>query len=142
MVKWNSRWYGAIVDFNENVEKLNLIVTLNSIEYIVTDKISSNQANILRLMETDRYSERKQRTYLQEDTEVDLRKIRETERLAENVINKKLKTNVLYFVVIYGNSTEKLMEAEILNLFERKKNLFHKVQDSERTSKTVEHAEL
>ena len=78
-------------------------------------------------METDRYSERKQRTYLQEDTEVDLRKIRETERLAENVINKKLKTNVLYFVVIYGNSTEKLMEAEILNLFERKKNLFHKV---------------
>ena len=82
MVKWNSRWYGAIVDFNENVEKLNLIVTLNSIEYIVTDKISSNQANILRLMETDRYSERKQRTYLQEDTEVDLRKIRETERLA------------------------------------------------------------
>ena len=93
-------------------------------------------------METDRYSERKQRTYLQEDTEVDLRKIRETERLAENVINKKLKTNVLYFVVIYGNSTEKLMEAEILNLFERKKNLFHKVQDRERTSKTVEHAEL
>ena len=93
-------------------------------------------------METDRYSERKQRTYLQEDTEVDLRKIRETERQAENVINKKLKTNVLYFVVIYGNSTEKLMEAEILNLFERKKNLFHKVQDRERTSKTVEHAEL